>query len=177
MSAGSMSLVNCMRCQLPPTASESAWASVVLPTPGKSSSNRCPPASTAVKARSTTSGLPMMMSLIMARPRASSSARGGSARAVEELLIKQCVDLGGAHELCFDQPLDGMGGEIHQAEVVAGLEVGVVAFLIGNPGHGVDEGHGFVEALEVKAAVDLCAVVIGLPAGHLRQKLLDLFIV
>src|SRR5690625_5861141 len=53
----------------------------------------------------------------------------------------------------------------------------MMSFLVCDPCHGVDEGHGFVEALEIKAAVDFCAVVIGLPAGHLRQQTLDLFLV
>ena len=34
MSAGSRSLVNCTRCQARPSTCASAWASVVLPTPG-----------------------------------------------------------------------------------------------------------------------------------------------
>ena len=57
-----------------------------------------------------------------------------------------------------------MGGEIHQAVIEAGFEIRMVAFLVGDPGHGVHEGHGLVEALELEVLEDLLVVVGQRPA-------------
>ena len=57
-SLGSMSLVNCRRWKRQATARASAWASVVLPTPGTSSISRWPRASRQTSESRTTSGLP-----------------------------------------------------------------------------------------------------------------------
>src|SRR6266498_4056490 len=53
MSAGSMSLVNWMRWKCRPSDLASTCASVVLPTPGRSSIKRCPRASRQASARRT----------------------------------------------------------------------------------------------------------------------------
>src|SRR3954454_1160544 len=58
MSDGKRSLVNWMRRNVPPSAAASARASVVLPTPGMSSINRCPRDSSATTAARIASGLP-----------------------------------------------------------------------------------------------------------------------
>lgn len=58
ISLGKRSLVNWMRRKVPATLRARAAASVVLPTPGTSSNNRCPPAIKVSTARSTTCGLP-----------------------------------------------------------------------------------------------------------------------
>src|SRR5256885_860133 len=58
MSPGRRSLVNCTRAKARSSERASAWARVVLPTPGTSSSSRCPPAASAASASSTISCLP-----------------------------------------------------------------------------------------------------------------------
>src|SRR5271157_1807374 len=68
-SDGSMSLVNCSRWKRPETELASAWARVVLPTPGTSSMSRWPRASKQTRDRRTTSVLPRS-----AVPRADSSS-------------------------------------------------------------------------------------------------------
>src|SRR5690606_18244305 len=50
MSAGNRSLVNCTRLNCRPSDIDSAWASVVLPTPGRSSISRWPRASRQARA-------------------------------------------------------------------------------------------------------------------------------
>src|SRR6266540_7414303 len=60
MSLGSRSGVNWMRCQVASIEAAIALARVVLPTPGTSSTNRCPPANRQVSASLTAAGLPVM---------------------------------------------------------------------------------------------------------------------
>jgi hypothetical protein len=57
-SDGIRSLVHWTRRNVAPTARANARASVVLPTPGTSSTSKCPRASAVTTERSTTSGLP-----------------------------------------------------------------------------------------------------------------------
>ncbi len=78
-SEGSRSEVNCMRWKVQSSARASACASVVLPTPGTSSTNRCPPAIKVTMARRTASGFPLMTCSIAA---CSSSILSTAARAV-----------------------------------------------------------------------------------------------
>ena len=61
ISAGSMSLVNWMRWKSRPSVLARTCASVVLPTPGRSSMSRCPRASTQAKARRICDSLPRMI--------------------------------------------------------------------------------------------------------------------
>src|SRR6267142_2914920 len=87
MSPGSRSLVNCTRAKERSSDRASACASVVLPTPGTSSSSRCPPAARAASASSTTSCLPFSARAMFAsRPeatrRASSGVRGAPIGAI-----------------------------------------------------------------------------------------------
>ena len=78
-SAGSRSLVNWMRRKLASTERASACASVVLPTPGTSSTSTCPPATHASTQWRTTSDLPRNARSTLARRRpANSAARTGS---------------------------------------------------------------------------------------------------
>src|ERR1700682_2315117 len=66
MSPGSRALVNCTRANERSSDLASACASVVLPTPGTSSSNKCPPAANAASASSTISCLPLSARAIFA---------------------------------------------------------------------------------------------------------------
>src|SRR5262245_60432336 len=61
MSAGSMSLVNWMRWKSSPSSFASTCASVVLPTPGRSSMRRCPRASMHASARRIWRSLPRII--------------------------------------------------------------------------------------------------------------------
>src|SRR6185503_9152872 len=63
MSAGSMSLLNWMRWKCRPSVRASTCASVVLPTPGRSSIRRWPRASRQASARRTCVSFPRMMPL------------------------------------------------------------------------------------------------------------------
>src|SRR5437763_2116558 len=56
-----MSLVNCTRWKLQSMDRASAWPSVVLPTPGTPSINKCPRAKIETRARRTTSSLPRII--------------------------------------------------------------------------------------------------------------------
>ena len=67
MSPGSRSGVNCTRLTEQSIERASALASDVLPTPGTSSTSRWPSASSVTSARRTTSGLPTMHALDVAR--------------------------------------------------------------------------------------------------------------
>src|SRR3954471_24888227 len=75
MSAGSMSLVNWMRWNWRPSVRASTWARVVLPTPGRSSISRWPPASRQASARRTCCSLPRMMPLAASIARSIGPAR------------------------------------------------------------------------------------------------------
>src|SRR3954464_5764699 len=75
MSAGSMSLVNWMRWNWRPSVRASTWARVVLPTPGRSSISRWPPASRHASARRTCCSLPRMMPLAASIARSIGPAR------------------------------------------------------------------------------------------------------
>jgi hypothetical protein len=66
----------------------------------------------------------------------------------------QGVYFGCADEVIFAQAADRMGGETHVTEVVARREIGVVVLGVGDPGHRIYEGHGFVKTLELETAVD-----------------------
>src|SRR6056297_309743 len=88
-------------------------------------------------------------------------------------LIQQRVELGRADEIVFAQAVDGVGREVHEAEVVTALEVGMVSFLVGHPRHGIDEGHGLVEPLELEPAENLLVVFGDLPSRHLGQQRVD----
>ena len=46
----------------------------------------------------------------------------------------------------------------------------MVVLGIGNPGHGVDEGHALVKALELEAAADGFDVIGQFPARYVRQQ-------
>jgi len=63
-----------------------------------------------------------------------------------------------------------MGGEIHFAEVVAGRKIRVVVFAVGNPGHGIDEGHGFVKSFKFKALGYSCCIITQHPPGDLAHR-------
>src|SRR5690625_4929218 len=58
MSLGSRSLVNCTRLKLRPSTCASAWARLVLPTPGRSSISRWPRASRQASAMRSWRSLP-----------------------------------------------------------------------------------------------------------------------
>ncbi len=79
MSDGSRSGVNWMRRNSPPSERASARASVVLPTPGTSSSRRCPSQSSATSARSITGRFPMITRSTLASIRSPNAATGATA--------------------------------------------------------------------------------------------------
>jgi hypothetical protein len=83
-SLGSRSLVNWMRRKLASRERARAWARVVLPTPGTSSSSRWPPATSVSTARRTTSGLPRSARSTLERRRPAHAA----ASTVESLGIR-----------------------------------------------------------------------------------------
>src|SRR5271165_6016944 len=62
-SLGSISLVNCRRWKLQATDRASAWARVVLPTPGTSSISKCPRARAHTNDRRMASGFPRIIPL------------------------------------------------------------------------------------------------------------------
>ncbi len=76
MSVGSRSLVNCTREKRRPSETASAWASVVLPTPGRSSISRWPPASRQVTLCRIATSFPRMTSETWAIRASSSRGMG-----------------------------------------------------------------------------------------------------
>ncbi len=94
MSAGSRSGVNWMRLTLQSTLLASALASIVLPTPGTSSTSRWPSASSTVVAISTASRLPSMTvstAAMTARLSSRNSAIGSDSADVAESVVSPSV--------------------------------------------------------------------------------------
>ena len=83
MSEGSRSEVNCTRWKLSPSVAANACASVVLPTPGRSSIRRWPPASRQTNASRTSRRLPRTTVLTCAIARASESRSSVDRMAVD----------------------------------------------------------------------------------------------
>ena len=74
MSAGNRSTVACTRAKLPPRLWARLRASWVLPTPGWSSTSRCPPASSTARTTSNTGSESRTLARTLARSRSPSSA-------------------------------------------------------------------------------------------------------
>ncbi len=77
-SAGNRSDVNCTRLNSTPSARARPLASVVLPTPGTSSSSTCPPASAVISNSSSTAPSPSHTAANCARAAASVAAAAGA---------------------------------------------------------------------------------------------------
>ena len=56
----------------------------------------------------------------------------------------------GTNEVVFRQATDGMRRVADTALSVADLQVGMMIFLVGNPGRCIHESHGFVVVTEVE---------------------------
>jgi len=94
MSDGSRSGVNWIRRTVQSIDLASAFASIVLPTPGTSSISRCPSASSTVTATSTTSGLPSITVSMAWRTRPATSV--SSSKSMAEL-VAVVLTLGPPH--------------------------------------------------------------------------------
>jgi hypothetical protein len=65
--------------------------------------------------------------------------------------------------------------ELNEAPVVADFQVGVVVFLVGDPGDRVDESDRVIKVFELELAVDPLAIAAYLPVRvHLLQQVLRL---
>src|SRR5262245_22990257 len=150
MSEGRRSLVNWMRWKARPSERARAWARVVLPTPGTSSTSTCPLASRQTVARRMTSRLPRIT-----RATLSSSRPMGSAAAAASVVSKggavtgsiTACTLAGRRAFC-----DLLGEEVVLEDRADGREavlpadllaLGVGAPAVGD-GHLPDARPGFV---------------------------------
>ena len=53
----------------------------------------------------------------------------------------QRIDLGGQDEVVFRETVDGVGPDVEADPVIVDVDVGVVAFFLGEIGHPVHELH------------------------------------
>ena len=58
----------------------------------------------------------------------------------------------GTDEIIQGKSADRVRGVDNLATAVADLQIRVMVLLMGDPGHGIHKGHGFVIVLEVKLA-------------------------
>ena len=105
-SEGSRSGVNWMRLMVPPVARASAFASIVLPTPGTSSISRWPPASMTASAALMASSLPSITVATAARTR-SADARTDSAALASSVERSVMVPSGKREPFHHKRPLRG----------------------------------------------------------------------
>lgn len=66
-----------------------------------------------------------------------------------------------------------MSSENHVTIVEAGTEIGVMTLLVGNPGQGINKGHGSHKPLEFEPAVYAFEIQTYVPTGYLAEILLD----
>ncbi len=69
------------------------------------------------------------------------------------LQVEQGIYLGSTDEIIFRQAGQCMGRVFHAALVEAQVDVGMMVFAVGNPGHCIHECHGLVVVFE---AVSFC---------------------
>jgi hypothetical protein len=77
--------------------------------------------------------------------------------------------LGGTDEIVLRQPIDSVGAEANPAGVIANLKIRVVPLPVGDPGDGIDEGHGLVEILEGEGLVN--HLPLPLPGVQLPEQI------
>ena len=75
----------------------------------------------------------------------------------------QFVNLGGTNKIVLGKPADGVGTVVDRAAIISHAKVGVMVFLVRNPGYRVDESNSLVIVRELKAAFDGAVFIATLP--------------